>query len=430
MSQAEAEAIEVPSLFESRWVDLPDHATAVDPQTLPKGFRAGGVAAGIKPSGKPDFGIVVSDVEETTSAARFTVSSAPAAPVQVCRTRVDLSAIRAVVANSGNANAATGPFGRDNAFYMQGAAAMACGAPENRVAVASTGVIGVQLESRALAKGASSVVRELKPDNALSFAQAIMTTDLWPKMATLKVALPGGEVTLSAQAKGAGMIAPLHGGKQQPHATLLAFIETDAAISAELADELLGGAVKQSFDRVTVDAQLSTNDSAFLLANGASGVEVAVNSDDHHRLAEALDALLKGLAISLVRDGEGADRVGRVTVTGGDVAQCEKVARAIADSPLVKTALNGGDPNWGRIMQAAGMALATGEPERIDITIEGVEVASGGIVNRFDVEALNEAVSGREVEYDVRIPGEGATATVFFSDLGHDYVTLNAEYTT
>lgn len=429
MSQAES-AIEVPSLFESRWVELPDHATVIDPQQLPRGFRAGGVAAGIKPSGKPDFGIVVSDVEETTSAARFTVSSAPAAPVQVCRSRVDLEAIRAVVANSGNANAATGPFGRDNAFYMQGAAAMACGAPENRVAVASTGVIGVQLESRALSKGASAVVRELKPDGALSFAQAIMTTDLWPKMATLTVSLPSGDVTLSAQAKGAGMIAPLHGGKPQPHATLLAFIETDAGISAELADELLGGAVKQSFDRVTVDAQLSTNDSVFLLANGASGVEVAANSEDHTFFAEALDALLKGLAVSLVRDGEGADRIGRVTVSGGDAELCEKTARAIADSPLVKTALNGGDPNWGRIMQSVGMALATGQPEPIDITIEGVEVASNGIVNRFDVDALNEAVSGREVEYDVKIPGDGHTATVYFSDLGHDYVTLNAEYTT
>lgn len=428
--EAEQAAAEIPSLFDSRWVELPEHSTVVDPQTLPKGFRAGGVAAGIKPSGKTDFGIIVSDVDATTSAARFTVSSAPAAPVQVCRTRVDLAAIRAVVVNSGNANAATGPFGRDNAFYMQGAAAMACGAPENRVAVASTGVIGVQLDSRALAKGASTVVRELKPDNALGFAQAIMTTDLWPKMATLKVELPGGEVTLSAQAKGAGMIAPLHGGTPQPHATLLAFIETDAAMTAELADELLGSAVADSFDRVTVDAQLSTNDSVFLIANGASGVELASNSEDADAFASALDALLRGLAISLVRDGEGADRIGRVTVTGGNAGICERVARAIADSPLVKTALNGGDPNWGRIMQSVGMALATGGPEQIDISIEGVEVASNGIANRFDVDALNQAVSGREVEYDVRIPGEGASATVYFSDLGHDYVTLNAEYTT
>lgn len=417
---------EVPSLFESRWVDLPEGVTSGDPAQLPAGFRAGGVAAGIKPSGKPDFALIVSDEAQTTSAARFTSSSAPAPPVQVCRTRVELGAIRAVVANSGNANAATGPMGRDNAFYMQGAAALVAGVPENQVGVASTGVIGRQLDTRAVAKGASLISRELSAEGALSFAEAIMTTDLWPKAVTLKVPLSGGEVTLSAQAKGAGMIAPLHA----PHATLLCFVETDAAASAELLDELLGAAVAQSFDRVTVDAQLSTNDSVFLIASGASGVEVAAGSDDARAFAAALDALLKGLAISLVRDGEGADRVGRITVTGGDAALCEKTARAIADSPLVKTALNGGDPNWGRIMQAAGMALATGRPEAIGIKIEGVQVASNGIADRFDLEELEKAVSGREVEYEVSIPGEGQSATVYFSDLGHAYVTLNAEYTT
>lgn len=420
------EKLQCPPLFESRWVEVPDGAELLDPNTLPKGFRAGGIAAGIKPSGRPDFGLIVSDADETTSAARFTSSSAPAAPVQVCRTRVDLAAIRAVVVNSGNANAATGPFGRDNAFYMQGAGALVARAPENRVAVASTGVIGVQLDTRAISKGASLVTRELKAGNALSFAEAICTTDLWIKAASLEVKLSGGPVTISAQAKGAGMIAPLHA----PHATLLAFVETDAKITAEQADSLLGEAVIGSFDRVTVDAQLSTNDSVFLLASGQSGVEVATGSEDESTLRSAINALLKGLAISLVRDGEGADRVGRISVAGGDPQLCEKTARAIADSPLVKTALNGGDPNWGRIMQAAGMALATGRPEAIDITIEGVEVASNGIVNRFDTDALNAAVSGREVEYAVKIPGEGHEAVVYFSDLGHAYVTLNAEYTT
>jgi glutamate N-acetyltransferase/amino-acid N-acetyltransferase len=418
--------LETPPLFEGRWAQAPEGAEILDPNVLPKGFRAGGVAAGIKPSGKVDFAIIVSDAQDTTSAARFTVSSAPAAPVQVCRTKVELGAIRAVVANSGNANAATGPFGRDNAYYMQGAGALACGAPENRVAVASTGVIGQQLDTRAIAKGASLILRELKADNALAFAEAITTTDLWIKAATIRIELSTGPVVLSAQAKGAGMIAPLHA----PHATLLAFVETDAKITTEQADALLGSAVTQSFDRVTVDAQLSTNDSVFLLASGASGAEVAPGSDDEAKFSAALDALLTGLAISLVRDGEGADRIGRITVTGGDAELCEKTARAIADSPLVKTALNGGDPNWGRIMQAAGMALSTGQPEAIDIDIEGVSVATFGIKNDFDMAALEAAVSGREVEYAVSIPGEGHEATVYFSDLGHAYVTLNAEYTT
>jgi glutamate N-acetyltransferase/amino-acid N-acetyltransferase len=222
------------------------------------------------------------------------------------------------------------------------------------------------------------------------------------------------------------MIAPMH----IPHATLLAFIETDAKLDAETADRLLGSAVQSSFDRVTVDAQLSTNDSVFFMAGGASGVTVAPGSEDETKLQAALDALLKGLAISIVRDGEGADRIAKITVTGGDAALCEKTARAVADSPLVKTALNGGDPNWGRILQAVGMALSTGKPEPIDITIEGVEVATFGIRNDFDVDALEKLVSADEVEYEVRIPGDGHEATVYFSDLGHAYVTLNAEYTT
>ncbi|MBI5309877.1 MAG: bifunctional glutamate N-acetyltransferase/amino-acid acetyltransferase ArgJ [Actinobacteria bacterium] len=420
---------DVPPLFTSRWTALPEHATELPPTTLPGGFRAGGIAAGIKPSGKLDFGLVVSDSQQTTSAARFTVSSAPAPPVQVCRTRVELSAIRAVIVNSGNANAATGPMGRDNAYYMQGIGAMVAGASESQVAVASTGVIGVQLDSRKLSKGASLLSRELDAESSLTFANAIMTTDLWPKLGALKVRLSGGEVVLAAQAKGAGMISPLHAAAV-PHATLLCFIETDAALEAETADRLLGGSVASSFDRITVDGQLSTNDSVFLLASGESGVEVVPGSDDERLLAEALDALLLGLALAIVRDGEGADRVGRVTVRGSDGQICERVARAVADSPLVKTALNGGDPNWGRIMQSVGMALATGKPEPIDISIEGVEVASFGIANQFDVDALNEAVSGPEVDYEIVLAGEGAEATVYFSDLGHDYVTLNAEYTT
>ncbi|MFY9488991.1 MAG: bifunctional glutamate N-acetyltransferase/amino-acid acetyltransferase ArgJ [Solirubrobacterales bacterium] len=420
---------EVPSLFESRWLTLPNACTELDPTTLPEGFRAAGVAAGIKPSGKLDFGMIVSDGAETSSAARFTISSAPAPPVEVCRTRVDLTRTRAVIVNSGNANAATGPIGRDNAFYMQGAGAMVAGVAESQVAVASTGVIGQQLDTRALSKGATSISRELSHDGALNFANAIMTTDLWPKMGSLSVELSGGVVTLSAQAKGAGMIAPLH-APPTPHATLLCFIQTDAELDAQTADRLLGGSVTDSFDRVTVDGQLSTNDSVFFMAGGASGVNVAPGSEDEATLQAALDTLLLGLAISIVRDGEGADRIGRITVTGGDVELCEKTARAIGDSPLVKTALNGGDPNWGRIMQAAGAALATGKPEAIDIEIEGVSVASFGIRDNFDQEALEAAVTGKEVEYAVKIPGDGASATVYFSDLGHAYVTLNAEYTT
>lgn len=370
--------------------------------------------------------MIVSDAERTTSAARFTSSSAPAAPVEVCRSRVDLEAIRAVAVNSGNANAATGGRGRDNAFHMQGTAALVARAPERNVAIASTGVIGHQLDTSLISKGAQLAAGELSAAGGLAFAEAICTTDRWLKAGSLSVELSGGNVVISGQAKGAGMIAPSH----LPHATLLAFVQTDAVLDAAQCDALLGSAVAGSFDRVSVDAQMSTNDSVFFQASGASGVSVAAGSDDEARLRTAIDALLQGLAISLVRDGEGAGRVGRVRVSGGDAALCERAARAVADSPLVKTALAGGDPNWGRIMQAVGMALATGRPELITIEIEGINVASGGAATGFDLNELERAVDRPEVEYAVQLEGEGAEAVVWFSDLDHDYVTLNAEYTT
>lgn len=413
-------------LFDSRWTALPDGAREVDPATLPAGFRTAAVRAGFKPSGRRDFAILVSDVEPVASAARFTASSAPAAPVEVCRSRVKLSSIRACVVNSGNANAATGPRGRDNAFFMQGAAAMACRVPEHAVAVASTGVIGRQLDTRAVTKGAATAAHRFDEDDALDFAAAICTTDRWLKAASLEVELSGGTVTLAAQAKGGGMIAP----RFVPHATLLAFVECDAGLTAAQADRLLGTAVAGSFDHISVDGQMSTNDSVFLISNGASGVVAAEGSADEELLGAALNELMKSLAISIVRDGEGARRIGRIRVSGGDAAACRRVARAIADSPLVKTALNGGDPNWGRIVQAAGMALGSGSPEQIDVAIEGISVVRGGIGEDADLEALEQAVQGPEVDYEVTLAGEGCSETIWFSDLGHDYVTLNGEYTT
>jgi glutamate N-acetyltransferase/amino-acid N-acetyltransferase len=213
-------------------------------------------------------------------------------------------------------------------------------------------------------------------------------------------------------------------------ATMLCFVQTDAALTPETADLLLGVCVKRSFDRVSVDGQLSTNDTAILQASGASGVVVAPESEDELRFGEALDALLRRLAILLVRDGEGAKRVGRVTVTGGHEPHVVGAARAVANSPLVKAALHGGDPNWGRIAQAVGAVLHDAAPLPLGIWIEDVQVCSAGAAVPYDVGALAEAVAGEEVEYAVRLPGEGAEAEVFFSDLSHEYVSINAEYTT
>ena len=384
--------------FASRWVDRPAHVTEL-PGGLPAGFRAAGVACGLKPSGATDLGLLVCDAPEAVSAARFTRSGVLAAPVLLTQARCRLDGIRAVVANAGNANAATGRRGLEDAARMQGAGAMAAGMPEDRVAVASTGVIGVP------------------------FGEAIRTTDAFPKQAALEVALPSGTVRLSAQAKGAGMISPAF-------ATMLCFVETDAALAPENADLLLGVCVKRSFDRISVDGQLSTNDTAILMASGASGVRIEPESDDELRFGEALDYLLRRLAIQIVRDGEGAKRVGRVVVHGGHDETVARAARAVADSPLVKAALYGGDPNWGRIAQAVGAALYDTAPLPVDIWIEDVQVCRGGEGMPFDEAALAGAVAGDEVEYVVGLPGEGSETEVLFSDLSHDYVRINAEYTT
>ncbi len=410
------------AFFVSRWVPAPAHVSDLGRDAgLPAGFRAAGVASGLKGDGVLDLGLLVCDSSATTSAARFAASAALAAPVLVCRERCRLDALRVVVANSGCANAATGRRGLDEAARTQGAAAAAAGVDPAQVAVASTGVIGVLLDGTKVVGGLRDAAAELRADGDRDFARAIMTTDAFDKRAALRVELEGGTVHLSAQAKGAGMMSPRF-------ATMLCFVQTDAVLAPETADLLLGVCVKRSFDRISVDGQLSTNDTALLMASGASGVTVAPESSDEVRFGEALDALLRQLALLIVGDGEGARRVGRVVVRGGE--RVELVARAVADSPLVKTALHGGDPNWGRIVQAVGGALAGPEQVPMDVTIEGMQVCSAGTAVAFDEVELARAVDRPEVEYEIALPGEGAETEVFFSDLSHRYVTINADYTT
>jgi glutamate N-acetyltransferase/amino-acid N-acetyltransferase len=406
------------SFFSSRWVEQPAHVRDAPDGTLPKGFRAAAAAAGIKPTGDLDVGLLVSDSPDTTSAVRFTRSGTAAAPVTLMRERCDLAALRAVVVNSGNANAATGRRGVDDAARVQGAAAMAAGVPPEQIGVCSTGVIGVLLPGDLVLKGLLEARTGLAADGADVFAQSIKTTDILEKKASLDVDLPGGTVRLTAQCKGAGMIQPRF-------ATMLCFVQTDAKLTAETCDLLLGVCVKRSFDRCTVDGQLSTNDTAILMASGASGVEVEPESEAELKFGEALDALLRQLAILMVRDGEGARRVGRVVVRGGDERGVEQIARSVANSPLVKTALYGGDPNWGRIVQAIGQAAPDSGPLFFDITIDGTLVCSGGMATG-DVASF----TGDEVEFEIGMPGEGAETEVFFSDLGHEYITINADYTT
>jgi glutamate N-acetyltransferase / amino-acid N-acetyltransferase len=403
------------TFFRSRWVDAPGHVTELESHMLPAGFRSAGVAAGIKPTGL-DVGVVTSDEPATVSAARFTTNARVGAPVIVSR-EAQLDRLRAVVANAGSSNVGDGQRGVETAAAMQAAAAEELGVEPEQVAVASTGVIGVELPRDRVVPGVRSACAALATD-AADFSTAILTSDAGPKRACLEVGLPSGSVRLAAQAKGAGMISPRH-------ATMFCFIETDAALDPDTLDLLTGVCVKRSFDRISVDGQLSTSDTVVALAGGASGVRVEPQSPDELALGEALDALLRQLALEIVHDGEGARRVGRVVVNGRPDA-VEPVARAVANSPLVKSALHGGDPNFGRILQAAGQVWPRGDAFLVDLYIEDRQVVSAGDV----VEpAPAELVQGNEVEYALTLPGEGGETEVFFSDLSPEYVNFNAEYT-
>jgi len=380
--------------FRSRWVRPPAGVEELDPARLPPGFRGGGAHCGLKGGGKTDIGLIACDADAIRSSILLTRNASAAAPVRVCRQRCDRSGIRAAVVNAGNANAETGAQGYADAVSMCDEAARHLGLPPETVAVAETGVIGVPLPIDAVLAGIGGAAANLSDTGGLVFSEAILTTDRWPKRCTLRA----GEVTLSAQAKGGGMIQP-------NMATMLCFVQTDAVV--EDPDTALRAATETSFERITVDGQMSTNDTVLLQATGASGVPLPEG---------LLEAALLQLALEVVADGEGSNRVGRVRVDGAASSpEAERVARAIANSPLVKTALFGRDPNWGRIAQAAGMALAGEDLE---------EIGSGSI----DAAELGEDVP--EAEIGLRLDRGSHSSHVWFSDLGHEYVRINAEYTT
>ncbi len=382
------------SFFRSRWVEPPAGVEELDAGSLAPGFRAGAAHCGLKNGGKTDIGLLVCDAEEVTSSVLLTRNASSAAPVRVCRDRVDRGGVRGVVVNAGNANAETGEQGLADAWAMCERAGEELGLAAELVAVAETGMIGVPLPIDAVLAGIGEAAGGLSADGGAGFSEAIMTTDRWPKSCTVRA----GGVTLSAQAKGAGMMMP-------GFATMLCFVQTDAVVGD--AGAALRTAVDSSFERITVDGQMSTNDTVVLQATGAAGEPLPEG---------LLEAVLLQLAIEIVADGEGATRVCRVRAEGAASAEeADRVARAIANSPLVKTALFGRDPNWGRIAQAAGMALAG---EDLD------EIGAGSI----DAGELGEDVA--EAEIGIAL-GRGEHSThVWFSDLGYEYVRINAEYTT
>jgi glutamate N-acetyltransferase / amino-acid N-acetyltransferase len=408
------------TFFRSRWVDQPRYVTELEPSALPRGFRAAGVAAGIKPEGL-DVGVLFSDEAGTASAARFTTNARVGAPVMVSR-EARVEGLRAAVANSGNSNVGDGRRGYDTAVAMQARTAELLGVEPALVGVASTGAIGHALPRGPVLDGVAAACGALVGD-ADAFSRAILTSDAGPKRCALEVELSTGTVRLAAQAKGAGMISPRF-------ATMFCFVETDALLDPDTLDLLVGVCVKRSFDRISVDGQLSTSDTVLAFANGASGVRIDPETEDERWWGEALDAVLRQLALEILHDGEGCERVGRIVVRGA-AGLVEPVARAVADSPLVKTALHGADPNFGRILQAAGQVFPAGDPFAVDLEIQGLQVVCAGDAVGMDggrLAELEEAVQAGEVEYELTIPGEGGETEVFFSDLSEAYVSFNSEY--
>jgi glutamate N-acetyltransferase/amino-acid N-acetyltransferase len=393
--------------------------------TAARGYRAAGVAAGIKYRDRKDFALLVSDAP-ASAAAVFTSNRVAAAPVQLCRERVRGGRIQAVAVNSGCANACTGEQGLANARAMARHAAEAAGVPENLVLVCSTGVIGVQLPMDRIAAGARLAAAALSRTGGPDAARAIMTTDHVPKETARRLRIGGRDAVVAGMCKGAGMI--------EPHlATMLGFLVTDAAVAPADLDAALRRAVEPSFNRITVDGDQSTNDTVILLANGACGAApIGPGHADWPAFAAALAEVCADLARRMVMDAEGATKFVTVHVRGARSARdAQQAARAIARSALVKTSWFGCDPNWGRVIAAAGYSGAEVDDRLARIAYGDVWAYDRGrVADAPTLASLRQAMSGRSFRVTVDLGLGAAEDTVYTCDLSYDYVKVNAEYTT
>jgi glutamate N-acetyltransferase/amino-acid N-acetyltransferase len=390
--------------------------------TAAAGFTAAGVTAGLKASGRPDVAVVAAD-RLATGAAVFTTNRVQAAPVQQSRNVLRDGRVRAVVLNSGGANACTGSAGRADADLTAAAAARALGCDADEVAVASTGLIGVRLAMHLLIPGVQAACGALTADGGAAAAAAIMTTDTVAKEAVRTAEYTGGVVTVGGMAKGAGMLAPAL-------ATMLVVLTTDADIAADHLRFALRAATKDSFDLIDTDGCMSTNDSVYLLASGASGVTLSPGSTEWRRFVAALTDCCRDLATQLVDDAEGASKRITVEVLGAlDEAEARDAARAIARSALLKCAIHGADPNWGRVLAAAGTSTAAFDPEQVDVDICGVAVCRAGVASG-DVERARQAMQARQVDLRVHLHAGEASCTVQTTDLTAEYVHENSAYST
>ena len=387
--------------------------------TTPRGFRAAGVSAGIKATGALDLALLVSDTP-ASSAAVFTTNRAQAAPVIVSREHLAHSGgrTRAVIVNSGCANACTGDEGMTVARAMADEAARLVGCPADQVLVASTGVIGVALPIDKIRGALPSAFRALGADQGAAAARAIMTTDPFPKEAAVRA----GAFSIGGMAKGSGMIEPMM-------ATMLGFVTTDAAIEPSLLDSALREAVNDTFNAITVDGECSTNDTVMVLANGASGARIG--EDNYGAFVAALRAVCLELALGIVRGGEGATKLVTVTVTGAaSPEEARRAAKAIANSLLVKTAIHGGDPNWGRLIAVAGRAGVAFELQRAGVTIGSTVLFKDGAPHDEHAPQAAEYLKGKDIAVGVDLGAGRAESTVWTCDLSADYVRINADYRT
>ncbi len=393
----------------------------------PRGFGAAGVAAGIKKSKDVlDLALIYSHSTETTAAGVFTTNHVAAAPVWVSRRNLAEShgRCRAIVVNSGNANACTGREGLETAQGMTRAAAEILEIEPSQVLVASTGVIGVPLDLQLILKQLPLLKKKLSPENASAVPPAIMTTDTFPKSCVVQSEIKGKPVHIAGVAKGAGMI--------HPHmATMLAFITTDAAIGPRMLQNMLSSAVDVSFNCITVDGETSTNDTVVALASGLSGVTVIPGNASRAWFLEGLTEVSETLAKMIARDGEGAKKLVTVEVQGArKPSDADRIARAIANSPLVKTAIAGADPNWGRILCAAGYSGAKFDPSRVDILVNDFYLCRKGLDAGFEEAAAHRELDQKELTLRLNLHQGKASARIWTCDLTHDYITINASYRT
>jgi glutamate N-acetyltransferase/amino-acid N-acetyltransferase len=390
---------------------------------FPLGYRFAATYAGIRKENREDLGLIVSD-QPASAAAVFTTNRVQAAPVRIARQhlRASRGRVSAVVVNAGNANCATRN-GDEVALAACRAVAKQLKVPVAQVLPASTGVIGVDMDTESIPNAVPRLFDDLIESRFPDVAHAMMTTDTQEKLADAEVALKGGEVLIGGMTKGSGMIHP-------NLATTLAFVMTDAAISPIHLRQMLVRAVEHSYNRLSVDGDTSTNDMVVLLANGASGIRPSER--ERRTMEESLCLVMEDLAEQIARDGEGATKLITVRVVGApDEESATKIARSIANSPLVKTAIGGSDPNWGRILSAAGQAGVDFDPNKVDIYLQGVQVCSGGLSAEFSEQDVKTRLNDRECMIRFEFRGDGKGETRFWTcDFTENYVRINGSYRT